>query len=82
MVSVFRRKRIKAVCGFEGTKYGGLRNVRLPIIDPHSRETEYFVGTEWQDAAVNTYVPKLHDFIAKLETNITIRVIQSTEMSM
>lgn len=22
------------VCGFEGTKYGGLRNVQLPIIDP------------------------------------------------
>ena len=24
-----------AVCGFEGTKYGGLRNVQPPIIDPH-----------------------------------------------
>ena len=25
----------RPVCGFEGTKYGGLRNVRPPIIDPH-----------------------------------------------
>ena len=25
----------EVVCGFEGTKYGGLRNVRPPIIDPH-----------------------------------------------
>ena len=24
---------MKAVCGLEGTKYGGLRNVRPPIID-------------------------------------------------
>ena len=31
-MSVFRSE-TKAVCGFEGTKYGGLRDVRLPIID-------------------------------------------------